>query len=315
VSRRTVLVYAPGAGEARAYARLIRLPRRGLAVRVASAPRAAARAIGEAEILYGWGVPASLLGRAPRLRWIQSMGAGVERFLVPELPAGVVVTRAAGVFGPWMAEYTLGWCLWVTQRMEFFRSRQRARRWTYAPPGRLRGATLCVLGLGDIGRAIARLGRAFGMTVIGVSRSGRPAREADRVYGPAALRLALGRADFAVITLPLTPATRGLVGARELNAMKPGAWLVNIARGPIVDEEALVDALRRRRPGGAVLDVFGEEPLPAAHPLWSFDNAVITPHVAGPSTPEEIAPLFNDNLRRYLSGRPLRHVVDRRRGY
>lgn len=311
MSRPTVLVYHPEPE----YARLVRAPRNRVVVHAAASPEEAAPHLAEAEILFAWRFPPRLYARMPKLRWLQAAGAGVDWALVPELPPHTVVTRAPGVFGPWMAEYTLGWCLWVTQRMEFFRSRQRARRWTYAPPGRLRGATLCVLGLGDIGRAIARLGRAFGMTVIGVSRSGRPAREADRVYGPAALRLALGRADFAVITLPLTPATRGLVGARELNAMKPGAWLVNIARGPIVDEEALVDALRRRRPGGAVLDVFGEEPLPAAHPLWSFDNAVITPHVAGPSTPEEIAPLFNDNLRRYLSGRPLRHVVDRGRGY
>jgi phosphoglycerate dehydrogenase-like enzyme len=115
--------------------------------------------------------------------------------------------------------------------------------------------------------------------------------------------------------VPLSDATRGLVGAAELAVMKPSAWLINIARGPIVVEAALLDALRQRRIGGAVLDVFDTEPLPADHPLWALDNVAITPHISGPSTPCEIGPIFNDNLRRYLAGRPLRHVVDRRRGY
>jgi phosphoglycerate dehydrogenase-like enzyme len=243
------------------------------------------------------------------------MGAGVERLLVPELPARVLVTRAAGIFGPWMAEYALAWCLWVTQRIDGFRASQRQRRWAPVDPVPLRGQTLCVVGLGDIGRCIARAGRALGMRVIGVTRSGRGPREAERVYRTSALRAALGRADFVVLTVPLSDATRGLVGAAELAVMKPSAWLINIARGPIVVEAALLDALRQRRIGGAVLDVFDTEPLPADHPLWALHNVAITPHISGPSTPREIGPIFNDNLRRYLAGRPLRHVVDRRRGY
>jgi phosphoglycerate dehydrogenase-like enzyme len=122
-------------------------------------------------------------------------------------------------------------------------------------------------------------------------------------------------ADFVVLTVPLTPATRHLIGGPELEAMKPSAWLINIARGPIVDEAALLEALSAKRIGGAILDVFDEEPLPAGHPLWEFENVVITPHISGPSTPGEIAPIFNDNLRRYLSGRALRFQVDRTRGY
>ena len=121
MTRRTLLVYNPSAREARAYASLVRVPRRGVTVHVASTPGEADPALRDTEILYAWGFPASLLTRMPGLRWIQCMGAGVERFLGPELPARVVVTRAAGIFGPWMAEYALGWCLWVTQRMELFR--------------------------------------------------------------------------------------------------------------------------------------------------------------------------------------------------
>ena len=311
---RAILVYHPEPGEAAAYARLI--PRtRGVEVAVCATADEAAAAIGRAEILYAWNFPAPLLARAGRLRWFQNMGAGVERVLVPELPARVRVTRVAGIFGPWMAEYTLGWCLWVTQRIERFRGEQRRRRWTPVDPRRLSGQTLCVVGLGDIGRDIARAARALGMTVVGVSRTPRRVPGVARVYRTRDRARALAHADFAVLTVPLTRDTRGLVGARELRAMKPTAWIVNVARGAVVDTAALVSALREERIGGAVLDVFDAEPLPASHPLWRFDNVAITPHISGPSVAGEIAPIFADNLRRYLTGRPLRHEVDRRRGY
>ena len=312
---RGILVYYPDAGEARAYADLIRLPSRAFRVHVASTPEQAAGPGALAEIFYCWGPPRPLLAGAKRLRWIQCMGAGVERLLVPELPAGVRITRAAGIFGPWMAEYTLAWCLWTTQKIDRFRASQRQRRWAPVDPVPLRGQTLCVVGLGDIGGSIAKLARALGMRVIGVTRSGRGSRHALRVYRTTALRAALARADFVVLTLPLSDETRGLVGPAELAALKPTAWLLNVARGPIVDEAALLAALRARRIGGAVLDVFDTEPLPPDHPLWGFDNVVVTPHISGPSTPREIGPIFNDNLRRYATNRPLRHPVDRARGY
>ena len=153
------------------------------------------------------------------------------------------------------------------------------------------------------------------MRVVGVNRSGRRVREAERVFKVGQLAQALADADFVVVLVPLTPETRGLIGADALAAMKPTAWLVNIARGAVVNEAALFEALEQRRLAGAILDVFSAEPLPPHHPLWRMDNVVITPHVSGPSTPEEIAPVFNDNLARYLAGSPLRHVVDRARGY
>ncbi|MGH7368035.1 MAG: D-2-hydroxyacid dehydrogenase [Candidatus Rokuibacteriota bacterium] len=312
---RGILVYHPDGGEARAYADLIRLPSRAFRVHVASTPEGAAAPAADAEIFYCWGPPRPLLASAKRLRWIQCMGAGVERLLVPEVPASVRITRVAGIFGPWMAEYTLGWCLWITQRMDGFRASQRQRRWEPVDPIPLRGRTLCVVGLGDIGRSVASAARALRMRVVGVTRSGRAFRDAERVYRTRALGAALARADFVVLTLPLSAQTRGLLGPAELAAMKPAAWLINIARGPIVSEAALLDALRARRIGGAVLDVFDTEPLPADHPLWGLDNVVVTPHISGPSTPREIGPIFNDNLRRYVANRPLRHTVDRPRGY
>ena len=309
-----LLVYHPD--EAKEYAALIRAPRAHVAVTVCATPGEAADAVGETDIIYAWKFPPELYPSARRLRWVQGMGAGVEWVLVPGLPAGVTVTRAPGVFGPWMREYVLGWCLWTTQRMDIYRTAQQQRRWRQETlPERLGGKTMVIVGLGDIGRAIAAGARALGMRVIGVSRSGRSAREVDRVYRLRQLARALGEGDFVVLVLPLTEATRDLIGATALAAMRPTAWLLNIGRGPVVDEAALLRALRERRIAGAVLDVFAREPLPADHPLWALDNVVVTPHISGPSTAPEIAPVFNDNLARWLAGRPLRHVVDRVRGY
>jgi len=315
VTARSILVYHPEPGEAQAYARLIKQPRPPFTVAVCATPAEAETHIADAEILYAWDFPRELLPRAVKLRWAQSMGAGVERLMVPELPRRVTVTRVAGIFGPWMAEYVLGWCLWLTQRTELFRAQQRERRWRQVDPLRLHGATLCVVGLGDIGRTIARAARGFGMRVVGVSRSGKMVAEAERVHKVRDIRKAIATADFVALTVPLTGATRGLIGAAELAAMRPTAWLINVARGPVVDEAALLDALRNNRLGGVVLDVFDEEPLPQGHPLWEFGNVVVTPHISGPSTPGEIAPIFDDNLRRYLAGRTLRYVADRERGY
>ena len=313
---RSVIVYNPDAGEAARYAQLIRAPKRAITVHVCAAPSEAEAVAADAEILFAWKPPITVYGKAPRLRWVQVMGAGVDWALVPELPRHVIVTRAPGIFGPWMTEYVLGWCLSTTQRTETYHQAQRARRWIgEVMPDRLRGKTMVVIGLGDIGRHIARAARFLGMRVLGVSRGGRAVPEAHRVCRISAMATALKGADFVVLVTPLTDDTRGFFGERALAALPPRAWLVNIGRGALVDEPALEEALRTRRIAGAVLDVFTEEPLRPDHPLWSLPNAIITPHISGPSTPEEIAPIFNDNLARYLAGRPLRHAVDRERGY
>jgi len=312
MARPTVLVYHAD----RRYAELVRVPKRGVSVHIAATPSEAAGAIADAEILYAWKFPPQLYAKAGQLKWLQVMGAGVDWALVPELPPHVQITRAPGVFGPWMAEYVVAWCLWVTQRMKPYRDAQRQRRWDdHVLPDRLGGKTLTIVGLGDIGRDIARTARGLGMRVLGVSRHGRPVREATKMYPVAAMARALREADFVVLLLPLTPETRGIIGADALGAMKPTTWLINIARGAVVDEGALMAALEQRRIAGAVLDVFDREPLPPSHPLWKMDNVVVTPHISGPSTADALTPVFNDNLARYLAGRPLRHVVDRHRGY
>ena len=309
-----ILVY--DATDAARYAELIRASRRRVIVNVAYTPEEAARHIATADVLYAWKPPVGLYAKTGRLRWLQAMGAGVDWALVPELPSGVVITRAPGVFGPWMAEYVLAWCLWTTQHSEAYRQAQARREWIqHRPPERLAGKTMALVGLGDIGRTVARAARGLGLRVIGVTRSGRRVGGVERVYRSRDLRRALAVADFVVLAAPLTDATREMIGVAELAAMRPTAWLLNVGRGALVDETALVHALERRAIAGAILDVFTTEPLPRDHSLWSLDNAVITPHISGPNMPEEIAPVFNDNLARYLSGRPLRHRVDRRRGY
>lgn len=310
----SVLVYRED--DPHPWATLVRAPRARVTVQAAAGPAEAAARIADTDVLYAWKFPPALYRDARRLRWVQVMGAGVDAALVPDLPPHVVVTRAPGVFGPWMAEYVLGWCLWRTQRMERYREAQRERRWLAGvAPERLGGRTLVVVGLGDIGRAIARAARALGLRVLGVSRSGRPVPHVERVYRVTALGRALRQADWVVLVLPLTPRTRGLVDERALAALPPHAWLVNVGRGAVIDEPALVRALEAGRLGGAVLDVFAHEPLPADSPLWGFDNVVVTPHVAGPDVPEAVTAIFNENLARFLAGRRLRHVVDRARGY
>ncbi len=309
----TVLVYHPE--EAQAYARLIRAPRGRVRVRVASTPADAEPYLEEMEVLYTWGFPPGFFPSARRLRWVQVMGAGVDRFLDAPFPPKVILTRAEGMFGPWMAEYTFAWLLWGNQHLETLRAAQRASRWEPVPPTLLRDRTLGVVGLGSIGRSIAHLGRAFAMRVIGLNRSGRQVPEVERVYRRAAVREMLRASDYVVLVVPLTPETRGIIGEAELRAMRPGAWLLNIGRGALIQENALIRALRERWIAGAVLDVFLEEPLPADHPFWQIPNVVVTPHISGPSDPAEIAPIFNENLQRFLQGRPLRGRVDLRRGY
>jgi glyoxylate/hydroxypyruvate reductase A len=304
-ARRPIGVLVYDAHDAARYAALIRAPRGRVTIRAAATPDEARPLVAEADVLFAWNFPRELYAKAARLRWLQVMGAGVDRALVPEVPESVVVTRIPGVYGPWMAEYVLGWCLWVTQRMATYRAAQHDRRWAARDlPARLRGTTMAIVGLGDIGRTIGRAARGMGVRVIGVNRSGRPVAGVERVYPTTAIRRAVADADWVVLVVPPV-----------LAAMRPSAWLLNVARGAIVDETALVQALERRHIAGAILDVFGSEPLPPGHPLWRLDNAVITPHISGPSTPEELTPIFNDNLARFLAGRRLRHVVRRARGY
>lgn len=258
-----------------------------------------------------------LLERASDLRWVQTSSAGVEHHDLKAFARHQIrLTNGAGLHAPPIAEHVL-MCMLAARRGLLPLLRVQAEgRWDRraALGGEMTGARVLILGYGLIGQAIAHRARALGAQVTGARRRGR--RSANVILGDA-WRDLLSEADFLVVAAPLTPQTRGMVGAAELAALKPGAWVVNIARGPLIHEEALLAALRGDRLGGAALDVFDEEPLPEGHALWSLPNVILTPHVSAFTDrfPERAVELFLDNLRRFRAGRRLRNRVDLRAGY
>jgi phosphoglycerate dehydrogenase-like enzyme len=261
--------------------------------------------------------PGALAGRAPRLRWIQSTNAGVED-VASHLPPGVVLTNASGVHGPKGAEFALTAMLMLNHAVPHFVTRQRERRWDQRFTSPIAGKTVVVVGVGRLGEAVARLARRFGLRVLGVRRSARRHPAVHAMFPPHRLHEALPRADFLVITTPLTPETRGLIGRRDLNLLPRHAGVVNLGRGAVLDEVALGEKLARGELGGAVLDVFDREPLPPESPLWATPNLIVTPHCAvddGLAYVSRCLAIFFDNLRRYLAGRPLKNRVDASRGY
>jgi phosphoglycerate dehydrogenase-like enzyme len=272
----------------------------------------------DAEILLTGGFDASnLADRAPRLKWIQSTSAGVEK-LAPLVPSGIVLTNASGVHIPKGGEYAMTALLMLNHRVPHFVTAQRAARWDQAFAGPIAGKTVVILGVGSIGSEAARLARRFGMRVIGVSRSAKRNKLVDRMYGPKDLRKALPQADFVLAILPLTGETRGLLGRAELDLLPRHAGLINLGRGPVIDNDALADKLRKGELSGAVLDVYPEEPLPSSSPLWATPNLIMSPHCAvddATAYAERALALFLGNLKRYVVGRKLMNVVDTRLGY
>lgn len=262
------------------------------------------------------------LSHAPRLRWLHTMSAGVERFLVPELigRAGFTLTNNSGPYDIPIGEFVLATMLAAAKRLPHYQRAQDRAHWDQEQHlAELRGSTLVVLGMGSIGGEVARLACAFGMRVIGVRRRLDLPGIAGvaEVVPPERLADVAPDADFLAITAPLTPATRGLVSREVIARMKPTAWLVNIARGAIVDEAALLDALRAGRIGGAAIDAWWTEPLPPESGWWSLPNVIATPHVSNssPRVRERTLALFLENLRRWKAGEPLLNVVDTRAGY
>ncbi|WP_084222896.1 D-2-hydroxyacid dehydrogenase [Mycolicibacterium holsaticum] len=256
---------------------------------------------------------------AGTLEWIHVTAAGVDTLLFDELrDSDVVVTNARGVFDRPIAEYVLGAVLAHAKDSRTSFALQHDRRWRHRETRGIAGTRALVVGTGAIGRAIARLLRAAGMQVRG---AGRVAAADDPDFGDvvasANLAADVGWCDHLVLAAPLTDSTRGLVDAAVLAAMKPDAHLVNIARGPIVVESALLDALRQGAIGGATLDVFDTEPLPPDHPLWDAPHLTITPHMSGDVAGwrDTLAEQFGQNLRRWLAGEPLENVVDKKLGY
>lgn len=287
-------------------------------VRVVREEAALHAAIAQARVLAVYDFRSTLvagaLPHATQLEWIHAASAGLDAVLVPPVVErnDLTVTNSRGIFDEAIAEYVLGAMLLFAKDFVTTLRLQRKRRWEHRESRMLRGQRLLVVGPGSIGRAIARLARAAGMEVGAVGRSERTDDpDFDRVAPGAELHEQLGRADAVVLAMPLTDETRGMIGAAELAACRPGAWLLNIARGAVLDEPALLDALRSGQVGHALLDVFEREPLPRLHPLWGMEQVIVSPHMAGDSVgwEEALAALFVENFGRWERGEPLDNPV------
>jgi D-2-hydroxyacid dehydrogenase (NADP+) len=278
----------------------------------------------DADALIGWELPAHLLAAATRLRWMHAAGAGVERYDLEQIAArGVMLTNSSGVSAPNMAEHVLGMMIALNRRFPQLLRAQTRREWrdetTHREVGELQGQTVLVAGIGDIGSAVAQRAAAFGMRINGLRRraDAPPPAGFDQVFAIADLHAALADADHVVVTLPNTPRSRGLFNAAAFAAMKPGAAIYNVGRGPVIDTAALVAALQSGHLAGAGLDVTDPEPLPADSPLWDMENVLITAHTSG-ATPrfwERQADLVADNIRRIQRGDAPRNLVDLAAGY
>jgi phosphoglycerate dehydrogenase-like enzyme len=249
---------------------------------------------------------------SPALRWLQSPGAGVDHPAFRTLlERGIRLTNGAGIHAEPIAQYIFAYVLHWERQVAKHQEQQSARHWKRIISDDLTSKTLGIVGLGGIGEAAARVARAFGMRVVGTRRTPVESPNVDLYLAPERLHDLLAQSDYVVLCVPFTEETRHLIGAAELDAMRSSAILINVARGGVVNEPALIAALRAGAIKGATLDVVSQEPLPEDSPLWSLENCVITPHDAGwsPRASERIAALFLDNLARYVRGTPLRNEV------
>lgn len=290
-------------------------------VSVADDATSLARALDGAEVLFAWDFRSTLLPAAWRhatsVRWIHAGSVGVDAVLLDEVVGGdVVVTNTRGVFERPIAEYVLALILTFAKDVHVTLALQRERRWEHRETETLTGRRVVVLGAGGVARELAPLLRATGLTVAVVGRTARAGDEdLGRVFATAEADELLARADFVVVALPLTAETTGYLDARRIGLLPPGARIINVGRGPLIDEDALLAALRGRRIAGAALDVFAAEPLPTDHPFWTMDQVIVSPHMSGDQIGWERAVVagFAENLRRWRSGDPLLNVVDKGR--
>ena len=278
--------------------------------------------LAHADVLYG--VPgdtgpalAAALAHAPRVSWVQATAAGAGEQvraagLAPATLSRIAFTTAAGVHGGMLAEFVFFGLLALRKDARRLAEVRERRAWEHFSSGELAGSTLAIVGLGHIGATTARIARAFGMRVIGITRDGSPRPDADFVFPTAQMRAAFAQADAVVLTLPATEKTQGLVDAAALAALGRHAIVCNVGRGSVIDQTALVRALQTGALAGAVLDVVDPEPLPGDNPLWTMPNVVFAPHTMALSIRENerIVDLFCENIRRYADGRPLLNRID-----
>lgn len=284
---------------------------------LAAAPR-------DAAVLLHWSGPRELLRAAflaqPGVRWVHSRAAGLDTVLFPELVASPIpLSNGSGVFSQSLGEFALAMILYFAKDIPRMLRNQAARRWEQFEVAEIAGQTVGIVGYGDIGRAVARRVHAMGMCVLALKRhapaDGDPLVE--RFFRPEELRDLLARCDYVIASAPLTPETRHMLSDAAFDAMKPGAIVINVGRGPVIDQAALLRALRAKKIRAAALDVFEQEPIPAGDPIWGFENVFISPHTADRTCTwlDEAMRFFLSQYERFRSGQPLANVVDKHLGY
>ncbi len=275
----------------------------------------------DAEIIYGYRLPEHLLKRAPKLKWYQSMTAGIDWFVEDDFfNSKVIITTVGGIHTTVIPEFVIAQILMLAKQAPVIFESKRNKQWNRFIPMVLKGKTIGILGLGRIGNEIARLAKAFDMKVIATRRSakeGSHAKNTDLLLPASDMPRLLAQSDFVIVALPLTRETTRIIREKELNAMRPTAYIINIARGSIIDQPALIRALEEKRIAGAALDVFDLEPLPPDSKLWNMPNVIISPHISGsmPDYEQRATAVFCKNLARYIEGKRLINIVNKKRGY
>jgi phosphoglycerate dehydrogenase-like enzyme len=285
---------------------------------------AVTRGTSDATVIFNWSGSRGLLRdvflSCPKLRWIHSRSAGLERSLFPELIASpVLLTNGTGVFSSSLGEFALAAILYFAKDLRRIIRNQMKGVWEPFDVLMAAEQTVGIIGYGDIGHAVAARVRSLGMKILAVKRNVPPYSDAlaDEIYGRDSLLQILPRCDYVVVTTPLTEKTRGMIGEREIAAMRSTAVVINLGRGPVINEQALLQALSRNRIKGAALDVFDEEPLPAGHEFYKLENVLLSPHCADHTADwlDEAMQLFLEQLQRFQTGRPLLNIVDKKLGY
>jgi phosphoglycerate dehydrogenase-like enzyme len=293
---------------------------------VGNSAEAFVRAAPDATVIFNWSLISDLqrevFRMCPNVEWVHSRAAGLDGVLFPELVESPVrLTNGRGVFSQSLGEFVVAAILYFAKDLRRMIRNQAAGEWEPFDIVEVRGQTVGIVGYGDIGRAVATRVHALGMRVLAVKRHGPPAHEADplaeRIYGPEERIEMISRSDYVVAAAPLTPETLGMIGEPEFAAMKPDAVAINVGRGPVIQEAALIEALSEKRIKGAALDVFDTEPLPQGHPFYKLENVLLSPHCADhtPDWLDRAMRFFVAQFERFRKGEPLRNLVDKKRGY
>lgn len=310
-----VLLYSNRAAELDQYKQVLELAALEVNLHVCKNTEEVNEKIENAEIIFGVHLPSASYRRAKKLRWIQSMWAGVEGLLSSPIPHDVLITKPWGVFGKYLSHYVFGNLL--AQKIKFQQALQSQQKHEWNPYHieLLQGKRICIAGLGDVAIDIATVAKSFGMQVWGMNSDGRHVAVADKMFANSERVEFVAGADVLVLSMPSTSATRRMFDRDLLSHLHKDAWLINVGRGALIDDAALIEILEQKLIASAVLDVFNEEPLPPEHPYWTLPNCVVTPHIAGPSLPGEISACFIENFQRYINGEPLKGIVSREKGY